>query len=258
MHKLLIAVLSAAGASSMAIAADLPVKAPVYKAPAEIVRDTWTGFYLGGHVGGAWGDPSSTVHGLPSDAAWMAVAGDRGLPASFSASPTSVIAGGQIGYNYQFGQWLLGAEADFSYLRHSWSGNSSVISGGFPATYTQSQDMDWFGTVRARLGWTITNDLLLYATGGLAYGRINATDNLSFSPVTNYYGTVSTTKTGWTVGGGGEYAWNRNWSVRAEYLYYDLGDVTVLGYTTPYNGYGTTNTFTITGNIVRLGLNYRF
>ena len=114
--------------------------------------------------------------------------------------------------------------------------------------------------MRARLGFTPLNDLLLYGTGGLAYGGVRNSASLALTPLGdgNYAGATSETRVGWTAGVGGEYAFANSWSVKLEYLYVDLG-TTGVQMTDP----GRPNTFIDYGfrhrdNIVRVGLNYHF
>jgi outer membrane immunogenic protein len=134
----------------------------------------------------------------------------------------------------------------------------------FPANY----NLDWFGTLRGRVGWVATPRVLLYATGGLAYGHLAASaPGLGIS--------WGGTKAGWTVGASGEFAIDRNWSVKVEYLYMDLGSFNGGSATattvknalnTPAVGFNTVTTTTTTGNfgtrfadnIIRVGVNYRF
>jgi outer membrane immunogenic protein len=137
--------------------------------------------------------------------------------------------------------------------------------------HTVNEDLDWFGTFRGRLGFTPSQMWLIYATGGLAYGHISSNSSVAFqSPpgVNNdiYLGTFSATRVGWTVGGGAEWAFASGWSVKAEYLYVDLGNLSyanacvtpgicVVGLPTPAS-YQTG--LTAHENIVRVGFNYHF
>jgi outer membrane immunogenic protein len=163
-----------------AMAADL---GPVNAVPP--IAFTWTGFTLGANVGAGW----STIQ-------------DNGLG---GANASSVMGGVSAGYNWQFAPfWVAGIEGD-----SSWA-DLTVPAG--------SGDVNWIGSVRARLGWTPTPTTLLYATGGVAWANVNipGVDTLP----------ADQTKNGWVVGGGFEWApWANNWSVRAEYLYYRFTSV---------------------------------
>ncbi|GLK70900.1 porin family protein [Ancylobacter dichloromethanicus] len=199
-------------AAAPAFAADIAQPYPT-KAPPMVVEPvfTWTGFYLGANAGYAWGSGESGAEIIGLD-------------------PSGFLGGGQIGVNYQFdNNVVLGAEADFqgSDIKDSYAGYESK--------------MDYFGTVRARLGYAFGN-VLPYVTGGLAWGHTELKDN--------YLGLSSDkTAVGWTVGGGVEYAFTNNWTVKAEYLYMDLGEdyYDSIGYKSG-----------LTANVVRAGVNYKF
>jgi outer membrane immunogenic protein len=139
----------------------------------------------------------------------------------------------------------------------------------FPTLTESAQSLDWLGTVRGRLGWTPVDRFLIYATGGFAFGRSAASItsvDIAAAPVLDAY-VASRRSTGWTVGGGVEYAlpgaWS-NWSVKVEYLYYDLGrsNSTVFYQNIDFTGAPEFSTLTGTvrhnGDIVRAGLNYKF
>jgi outer membrane immunogenic protein len=122
--------------------------------------------------------------------------------------------------------------------------------------------MSWFGTFRGRLGFTAIPELLIYATGGLAYGQIDASADTFFSSTNHYPTSVSQTKAGWTVGGGTEWAFARNWSAKIEYLYVDFGNVsaTALNAPAPADEPGDSVRYTwhAKENIARVGVNYHF
>jgi outer membrane immunogenic protein len=227
--------------STSARAADLggytapPQAYPVDAMPALM----WTGLYAGLNAGYAFSrDFTREISAIPYD---------PGGPERFGSRTSGFTGGGQIGYNYQVGHLVLGIEADFNYLDLSRTVNSrsgavtSDVSGGF------------VGSVRPRLGlaW---GPLLVYGTGGLAYGSIDST-------ITgNHANTLSASSTdmrlGWVAGGGLEYALNRNWSIRAEYLHTDLGRVDLSGVALDTNTYIWRDH--LTDNVVRLGVNFRF
>lgn len=218
MRTSLIAAALAAFAGSSALAADLPAP-PSFDPPPPAF--SWTGFYAGGNVGGVWASPSS-----------------------------SVIGGGQIGYNWQPGWLMLGAEADIEGMRLR---HSALLTNTIGHSITSNTSVDYLGTVRGRTGVAFSR-WLAYATGGLAYTTINH-DGAGVTGVSgNYSG--SDNKVGYTVGGGLEWAFLDRWSAKTEYLFAS----------TP----GQTDTYTTTSHpirvtysnakfsILRLGVNYRF
>lgn len=268
--------------ASSALAADLPAK--VYtKAPVipPVIYD-WTGFYIGGNVGGSWGreHDDGAVTGT-SSAQVFRTAGPTpvGGPTVTTIGPiplfgrsdvNGVIGGGQAGYNWQRQNWLFGLEADLQASGERSNGSICTVVGcpAGSAIFNTSYRLDWFGTFRGRVGVLVAPQFLLYATGGLAYGHIAA--NEPTVPLS-----WGDTRAGWTVGVGGEYALGNNWSVKLEYLYMDLGrfgnaSATATAVTnvlnTPSRGFNTVTTTTTTAafstrftdNIVRVGVNYRF
>jgi outer membrane immunogenic protein len=193
------------------------------------------------------------------------------------------IGGVQVGYNWQAGNYLAGIEADFqgSGQRGTTSFNIPFQVFGFvgaPADGFVTERMPWFGTVRGRVGY-VADRLLLFATGGVAYGRVetNSLAQANGLPFLSCLSTLcpiwniseSTTKIGWTVGGGAEWALDGKWSAKIEYLFVDLGSFNAAfagfpvcvgvagGCFEEAAGRGSINS-RITDNIVRVGLNYRF
>ncbi|HLN09875.1 MAG TPA: outer membrane protein, partial [Xanthobacteraceae bacterium] len=219
-------------------AADLPQ--PVYKAPpvAPPVAYNWTGFYVGGNIGGGFASfsDSSIV---------------RATTRTHTTNADGVIGGGQIGYNYQFApNWVAGVEADFQGSSQKRS-STSVAAG---VTTTETDSLPWFGTARGRIGFTPVDRWLVYATGGLAYGEVKAMDTFNTANMVATT-TGNTTKVGWTVGGGVEAALFGNWTGKIEYLYIDLPNTT-------FNSVAFARPDTIGThlheNIGRVGMNYRF
>ncbi|HEY6256061.1 MAG TPA: outer membrane beta-barrel protein, partial [Xanthobacteraceae bacterium] len=249
-------VLLALTATGAARAADMPVKAPVHPAPPVY---SWTGFYIGGNVGYSVArDPTSSPFFEPQ--------GPNNPCCSFfnneqvNLSPAGVIGGGQIGFNWQVApSWVLGAEADFQGSAEKDSRTCILSCLPIPGqTELFTQSIDWFGTLRGRLGWT-NGPTLLYATGGLAYGRV--TTQLTYDRFNGavFSGSFGEDKSGWTVGGGIETQLAGNWTVKVEYLYMDLG--TTSG-TVPVITSIPGSTFSLSGrmqdHVGRLGLNYKF
>jgi outer membrane immunogenic protein len=269
MKKLFLAsiALVALNAGGSALAADMPVKARPLPPPPPVF--SWTGAYVGLNAGGAWGhyEINTTQFIAPGffaiDAAAIAAA------ASPTIKSTGFTGGIQGGYNFQTGNVVWGIEADLEYfgLKGSEGGTfpfpSTQPGGpiGPPATFfstNTSVKTDWLFTLRPRLGWAI-NNWLLYATGGLAVGHVKFNQTITLLAPFVETAAFSTTRTGWTVGGGVEIALNQNWSIRGEYLYVDLGTVDTTGTIAPPSpGFSTASSVHLTANIVRAGINYRF
>jgi outer membrane immunogenic protein len=271
MKKLVIATAISCAAAG-ACAADLPVTRSVHtKAPPPAVL-SWTGFYIGGNAGVAINHSS---YELDPTGCFLTGCGVGGVAANpfrtFTGkfSSGAFTGGGQVGYNLQYGRsWLAGIEADINYngLNESRNGRvplTGLLSGGLPPV-AQSQRFDWFGTVRARVGFLPSDRLLVYATGGLAYGHVSAATNVLFISTTDQYvGSASVTRLGWTAGGGAEWAFTKNLSAKAEYLYVDLGSFNYVdrcvtpGFIcgTPFPTY--TSNLTTREHVFRGGLNYR-
>src|SRR5262249_30479031 len=134
---------------------------------------SWTGFYIGLHVGYGWGDGDTTFQPLPSAASFINLA-----PTTLTPKPSGVLGGAQLGYNYQMGPVVFGFETDFSGTgMHERVTTSPIIQNdgtAFPGAgfLTARQEINWFGTVRGRIGFTPFQRLLIYGTGGFAYGSI--------------------------------------------------------------------------------------
>lgn len=219
---------------------------------------TWTGFYAGGHIGFGWGDvgtdradifvPTALGFGTPG-----------ALVFSFNRSlmPEGAFGGGQFGYNYQAGSVVFGFEADVSWTSQTdafdFSGRRFLLSEDYVYQETLRAKLEYMGTVRGRFGYAF-GQFLPFITGGFAWGHVTADFNSRFTQLFGPTQTIafsqSNTLTGWTVGGGVEYALARQWSAKAEYLYVDLGQANFL----PGRPGGT---FGFRDNIVRLGFNFR-
>jgi outer membrane immunogenic protein len=261
MKKLLVSSIAALGLiGTPALAADMAVKAPP---PAPVPVYSWTGFYIGGNVG---------YEHTKSDFTTIFGAGNGGFSAASvafisavgtgSASRDGFTGGGQAGYNWQSGNYLLGIEASINALSNSATLNfTGVTPGGTAFALSNSLHPKWIVTVNPRVG-IVFDRVLFYATGGLAF--LHATYNQTFADFSIGGGvsaTSSTTKTGWDAGGGVEYALNRNWSVKAEYLYsqfaaFNTNTISVLGGGSVVNPVsGSAN---VSVQMARVGLNYQF
>ncbi len=224
----------------------------------------WTGFYAGVNGGYGWGSGDTFFDPLPDAATFSDLE-----PITLSPDPSGFIGGGQIGYNYQWNWLVLGAEADFQ--GSDMEGHDKLFN--FPDIFGVGNGTDtflaahertqWFGTARGRIGFAPFCRLMIYATGGLAYGNVDYSANTNFDNGTTYPVSFSKTKAGWTVGGGLEYAIGHHWSIKAEYLYYDLGDEdraqNKLSFGVPQGPpFFVHYNFETTANIVRGGLNFKF
>ncbi|ALA17935.1 MULTISPECIES: outer membrane protein [unclassified Chelatococcus] len=250
--------LSAAAAAlalsgAVAFAADLPSR--TYTPPAEPLPPvfTWTGFYVGVNAGYGFSDSGNTRY--VGDALYLDSVGVGDLPGSLSLKSEGFLGGAQVGYNYQFGAFVVGLEADIQYADMSDTGTSFAAAGFAEG----KKELEWFGTLRARLGFAAMDRLLIFATGGLIYGDTKLTHSVfDTTGALLAVGSKSDTQAGWTIGGGLEYAFTNNLTAKAEYLYYDLGDTTAIA----PNVVDPTTVAVLKaknrGSIVRVGLNYKF
>jgi outer membrane immunogenic protein len=286
-----VVVLSGLAFSQSAWGADLPVKAPPPPAPVY----SWTGFYLGGNVGSVFDDNNSvnvtTINTFNNNIPVLSPLGQTTGPAAAAATTVNAsqrwgdIAGGaQAGFNWQVAPtWLLGLEADIQGIgSHGASfGLTQVVPRlGFPGdsvtgTVVATDNVNWLGTVRGRVGFLVTPSWLIYGTGGLAYGSVSSSTTISAAETPNT-GTVisnttgafsSGTRTGWTAGFGVEAMVAPNFTIKAEWLHYDLGSATysngqlvgtLIGTSTTAFIDASTSTVRFSGDIVRVGFNYIF
>ena len=255
--------------ASQAFAADVAIREPV-PMPANAIVDpapvhSWAGFYVGANAGYGRQDVVVTNRYEPlSISPWMAGPVDLvHSPAAFKSVPLSIdpnpsddgpvmitpmaaqlpsttatsldgsgfVGGVQAGYNFQAGSFVYGVEADLQY-----SGMKQEASG-------VAARIGWYGTARARVGFTPIDRVLLYATGGLAYGRMEVSDATSM---------VSSTRTGWTAGAGAEIALDRHWSLKTEYLHTDLGS-----WSKQHDAQNRSD-YSFRFGTVRTGINFRF
>ena len=254
-----------------ASAADMPMKAmPAPIAAAPIYN--WTGFYVGLNLGGAWNDTRDDV--FPTGCFLTNVAlrwRSHQQSAALGFSPSDGLrlhrrcAGG---YNWQAANWVFGIEGDINYsgISDGSSINRPVVAplvGNF--IHTESDKLNWFGTFRGRLGMTVTPSFLIYGTGGLAFGQVKSASAVSFTTTTDVYaGSIDDTRFGWTVGGGGEWMIAPQWSIKAEYLFVDLGKASytqtcitaVCAAFTPPPSYQTD--LRVHEHVARVGVNYHF
>lgn len=210
--------------------------ADISEAPPPIPLFTWGGFYLGGQIGYAWGHDNGQLGNFgPLGPVTVPVA-----VASSSTNPNGVLGGAHIGYNWQINQWVLGLEGDVD--------GADLRQGIQPLPYASATtNLFLQGAILGRVGYSFDH-ILVYATGGGAFGAIHNTYD-----VTGFPASYRTTRSGWTVGGGVEYAINDNWLVRAEYRHTDYG----FFYDSPII-YFLNDTHHWTTNQVQAGLSYKF
>jgi outer membrane immunogenic protein len=203
--------------SSAASAADFPRKALPYS---PVYAPVWSGFYAGVNAGYGWAN----------------------FDDGFSTTKMNgFIGGGQLGYNWQIGSFVLGVEGDMQYSAQKRTESASVLG----ITVSSEAKIPWFGTARGRVGYAF-DSFMVYATGGAAWTNFKASASALGLTVS-----TETTKAGWTVGGGVEWMFIPRWSVKAEYLYIDSG-------TTSLTIAGLTASGKLKDNIARIGINYHF
>lgn len=264
MKKILLGAAVAMLGIAPALAADMAPrysKAPMM-APAAVY--SWTGFYIGGNVGYGWFDRDSTLSA--PNAASVAFYGPAlaagALPSVYGIDPRGWLGGGQVGYNWQSGMWVFGVEADLqgADIKGTVARATTGIPGFVPIGAAATEKLDWFGTVRGRVG-IAANTALFYVTGGLAYGHVgHAFATAAPAAGQSAAGADSQVDIGYTVGAGVEWAFNNNWSVKGEYLYMDLGNRTTTAFGITGTPVGATLNLRTHDqyNIVRVGLNYKW
>ncbi len=265
-----------------AFAADLPSRkeAPVYVPPPPSF--SWAGLYGGINIGYGFGDGGQEYGGIayispalvgPNvDLRRLRYPGGSALGGTSNLN--GVLGGGQVGYNWQFSPWLVfGIETDIQASDvHDTVNSAAAVADAFGThlqTATSTKSVDWYGTVRGRVGVApFIPNLLIYGTGGFAYGGVNHGVGFAdiFTGAATGFSSVATaqydsTSTGWTAGGGIE--WSPTgfpaWSVKVEYLYVDLGSTNISGVSVGGNPvYGATYSSPTRFHTVRAGLNWHF
>ena len=244
MKKILAGAAALLGTAVSAQAADMAVKAPYLKAPVAMVYD-WTGFYIGVNAG----------VGIGRDYTRLAIPAGLSFEATY-LNPQGGLGGGQIGYNYQvqnslFGALVFGVEADIqgTGMRDTFS----CLIGCLPAQNNNfNQKLDWFGTVRGRVG-IATGPVLTYVTAGWAYGSVKTTLTETIGTTAAFVSNQN--RGGWVWGSGVEASLGGNWTGKIEYLWVNLGDRLDLF---NMNGFDQAMSTDIREQIFRVGLNYRF
>lgn len=266
MKKFLLALASLVLGTASAHAADLAVQ--YTKAPAMTPAYNWTGFYVGGSVGGQWGSSDPTTSTVFSPIGYF---GASSIPAIATVgaqhvNSSSVTGGFTAGYNWQVNNAVLGLEGDINYFgfRGSSTGSAAYLCcAPLAFTVNSSVSADWLATIRGRIGFLATPHWLIYATGGAAIAEVKGNFNFTDIFGATESAAIRDTRVGWTAGVGGEYAVGNGWSLKSEYLYVDLGRATTtstnlaaFGGTFPASVF--THSVDIKSNIVRVGANYKF
>jgi outer membrane immunogenic protein len=224
---------------------------------------SWTGFYVGANVGALWDDSSHTLS--PSGLFLtdpLTVPTNSLRTRTGDLDSTSLTGGVQVGYNHQAGMLVVGVESDFNGAGSR--ANDSVVA-NLPAplagamTHRVDEKLEWFGTFRGRVGIADAR-WLVYATGGWAFGQVKSSTFVQFSlDGDTYTSSFSDTRSGWAAGGGFEYAFHNNWTVKGEVLWLDLGKVSYVSpERTIYPGYSYTAHLDLNEVLARVGLNYKF
>jgi outer membrane immunogenic protein len=246
MHSKVTALISATilgfGLATAASAADLAVKAPVYKAPL-ILPFSWTGCYVGVEGGGIWGRSKDTAAD-PTRAGF-------GLPINNGFDLSGGLVGGTVGCNYQVSNWVFGLENDISWTNAS--GSASDIAPFITAATSQTKEK-WLDTLRGRIGFA-WDRALFYGTGGAAFADTTVEVCGVITCVSD-----SKTRTGWVAGGGIEYAAWDHVTLKLEYLHADFGTSSYINPSVQVAPGRTivTRDVPLTNDIVRAGVNYKF
>jgi outer membrane immunogenic protein len=245
---------AAAGAGS-AIAADIAAR-PAAPPPLGVppVMPEWAGFYIGINGGGGWGRTSFESQSFFTETfLGTTFSSTPFLPPN--ASPSGGIFGFQAGHNWQWGPVVGGLEIDFDGA--SIKDTSTFFFTGIPSTtFTQETKIDELASARARLGYLIFPNWLLYGTVGLGWAHMRFNNTETFVvPGESFFGSSSTfaNEFGWVVGAGLEWQFIPHWLLRGEWLHYDFGRDTIVG----LEGLGTINART-TVDVARAALSYKF
>jgi outer membrane immunogenic protein len=235
---LLASVAALALAATPALSADLP--ASVYKAPAQVYAPTWTGFYVGAHVGAGLMTSDSNING--------AGLGGGGSLALANGSGSGVIGGGQLGYNVQAGWLVYGIEGSFT---------GSGISGDAPClvVVTCSASANWYGAITGRVGGLVNDRTLAYVKGGAVWEDVDY--SASVPPL--FSTSTSETRLGYLIGAGVEYKFNERWSGFSEYNFMDFGrDNVDFALAVPGGPVGVvTSGIKDTVHVFKVGVNYK-
>ncbi len=255
--RIFLSTIALTACASLASAADLG--GSVKDGPYGATQYNWSGLYIGAHAGYGTGEWDGT---LVYDTGAGPEPGIWDNP-NKSIDAEGWLGGFQIGWNRQHGSIVWGIEADATWTDISGEGSFNTASDYY--NWRVEQKLDWFGTVRGRLGFLPTQNLLIYATGGIAYGETSANHtsfDLSNFGFVSGRGSANEKHIGWTAGAGAELMFADRWTVRAEWLHVDLGEADY--HLAGWNYYGdepsTTDSFPadLKFDVFRLGVNYKF
>lgn len=257
---------STAALATLSLAA---LSLPALSASPAMAQDqsTWNGFYIGANIGGTWGDTSMRTTTSPGTSTSPISSVDAAAINGISGGGSSkggFTGGVEGGYNWVSTPWLFGVETDWEAFDVSEHNDHRTVNSALlispPITYTINQHVstDWLWTLRPRVGY-VSGPWLVYATGGLAVSDVKHTfdyaDNRSPGGLAHL--SKSDTKTGWTAGLGGAYAFSPNWSVKGEWLYVDLGNV--HGTASTADGFASFDSEAkVRANLLRVGVDYKF
>jgi outer membrane immunogenic protein len=220
---------------------------------------SWSGFYIGINGGYGWNTATSGAAFCTNPGGVIGGTGCFGGNAG-TTKPAGGLFGAQAGYNFQSGSFVYGVETDIQWsgIKGSGSVNSSCCVPALApeGTNTASANLQWFGTLRGRFGYTAFDRALVYATGGLIFGQESVSGLLAFPAAIIYPASAGTTRAGWTLGGGLQFAFTQSLSGKIEGLYYDMGSQTI-SFTNAGTGYTSSTSFNYKGAIIRAGLNWK-
>jgi len=251
MQRQFLAGVALAMVAGSAFAADMPLKAV-----APVALYDWSGMYIGGVIGGAWGTNDISDPGLGIVGTLL------GVPVVQSNNPSGFIGGIEGGSRYQMGKLVIGWEGDITWGGLNNTNTTSFTSpliGGIPFSRSITSDTKWVATTVSTLG-IAHNNWLLYGKAGVAFENVKYTDNWAVVGIPLFSGTGSDTRTGWTVGTGLEWAFYNNWSAKIEYDYLDFGtkNVAINGTLTGVGGFNPGIQDNNHINQFKAGLNYKF
>jgi outer membrane immunogenic protein len=259
MSRLLCSTFALSFLSTAVLAADFPMLAPPpAMAPVLSQNYDWTGFYAG--ISGGWGFAEGEA-----DYEYVGAFTPEFLlvaPSSVDVEPDGALVGGTVGFNLENNGYLFGVEGDISWSDITGEASFDFAGAPPPDPFVASTDFDmaWFGTLRGRVGFAMER-VLIFATAGAAFADLELRTSFVSDPVDSgdYSGSEDGIEIGWTAGGGIEFAVTDRWSIKAEALYYDLGEVSATA-TDPvmFPGQSIETALDVTGVVARGGVNFQF
>jgi outer membrane immunogenic protein len=253
-------------AAATAFDAASPAKAAT---PAPVAVFNWTGFYIGLNAGGF--DSNANIGTSTTCTPGQCYFIDTNTTNLFNSTGSrrvnsaGFVGGAEAGFNWQAGNFVAGIETDFqSYRQNGFGSGTAIYPTLAPSKFTVSQSFstEWLWTLRPRIGVT-SNNWLFYATGGLAVTSVKANWSFIDDFADAESASMSKTRTGWTIGGGAEYALSKRWSLKAEYLHLDFGNLQMTtnnlldSGVSPVPGQIFVHSVSLRSDAVRVGVNYR-